>query len=76
MLWIGLGVLVFLKYKRCVFGIVNIDFRAGAVSDCSELFTNIYDDIAFPNTQKTQYYTHIKRKVNTKGKEMVIISVI
>ena len=63
----GLGVLAFLKYTRYVFGIVNIDFRAGAVSDCSEVFTNIYD-IAFPNTQKTQCYTHITRKVNNRGK--------
>jgi hypothetical protein len=60
----GLCVLAVLKYARRLFGITDINIKAGAVSDCTEVFTNVYG-IAFPNSKKEQCSTHILRKFRT-----------
>ena len=46
-----LGCLAFLKYCRLLFNITNMEFKGGVVSDCTEVFTNIYD-IAFSASKK------------------------
>ena len=62
----ALGCLAFLKYCRLLFNITNMDFKGGAVSDHSSVFTNIYK-IAFPNTKMVQCHIHLERKL-WKGK--------
>jgi len=62
----AIGVLAFLKYCRLLFNITNIDFKGGAVSDHTAVFTNIYK-IAFPNTKMVQCHIHLERKL-WKGK--------
>ena len=57
-----MGVLAFLKNTQLLFNIINIQSKAGVVSDCTEVFTNIYD-IAFPTSKKTQCAVHIQRKL-------------
>ena len=60
------GCLAFLKYSRLLFNIKNIDFKGGAVSDHTSVFTNIYK-LAFPNTKMVQCHIHLERKL-WKGK--------
>ena len=62
----ALGCLAFLKYCRLLFNIKNIDFKGGAVSDHTSVFTNIYK-LAFPNTKMVQCHIHLERKL-WKGK--------
>ena len=59
----GLGILALLKYARLIFGYTNINFKAGAVCDHTNVFTNIFE-IAFPLTPMMQCYTHIQRKLS------------
>ena len=59
--------LAFLKYCRLLFGIRNIHFKGGLVSDHSHVFTNIFE-ISFPSSLRMQCFTHIIRKFTTTQK--------
>ena len=53
----ALGCLAFLKYSRLLFNITNMDFKRGAVSDHTSVFTNIYK-LSFPNIEIVQCRIH------------------
>jgi hypothetical protein len=54
----AITMLAFLKYCRLLFGITNIAFHGGLVSDHSSVFTTPFG-IAFPSSPRVQCYTHI-----------------
>jgi hypothetical protein len=56
-----IGVLAFLKYSRLLFGIVNIHFKGGIVSDHTGVYVNSFN-LAFPESLPMQCYPHLKRK--------------
>jgi len=61
-----IGLLALLKYSRLVFGIVNVEFMGGIVSDHAAAFVNAFL-IAFPKSKPNQCVPHLQRKFMTGG---------
>ena len=60
-IFFSIAMVIFLKYARVLFGIIDIPFGGLAVSDHARAFVNTFR-IAFPNTKTGSCFTHIIRK--------------